>query len=144
MVDIPGVAWTGEQFCQVVTALCSVQRVFMLDLKTDQVYPCMYVLLQWRNGIPACFQSASLQLTNEAEAHLIQLRVPDTKPDVPARPCQSLKRLLPHALVPWVSLPLPLGKAGREFPEEYIHTSQLWVQKTSILLWEDPHTLAGK
>lgn len=68
-------AWTEEQMPQ---ALNPDQKMFIMDLKTDQVTSHTYALLEWRRRIPACFQGVSLQITSEAKANLIQLRVPDT------------------------------------------------------------------
>lgn len=46
----------------------------VLDLKMSQDTSHTLVLLEWRRGIPVCFQGPKVQLTDDIEARLIQLR----------------------------------------------------------------------
>lgn len=84
------------------------QQVSVLDHKVDQANSCTYILLEWRRGIPACFRGANLQLTNNVVAHLVQLRVPDTHPEVTSQAAltEGTPVWAPMAVKEYNSLPL--------------------------------------
>uniref|UniRef100_A0A8C5PVG7 Paraneoplastic antigen Ma-like C-terminal domain-containing protein n=1 Tax=Leptobrachium leishanense TaxID=445787 RepID=A0A8C5PVG7_9ANUR len=61
-------------------------RGLILDIKANPDTPHTYVLLEWRKGVPVCFQGASVKLTGEVEVQLIQPSTPrgdhENVPDV--------------------------------------------------------------
>lgn len=80
VMSLAGAAWTEEQIHKAVVALVPGQRMSVVDMKTDQGDSQTLVLLEWRRGIPICFQGPSLKLTNDVEAQLIQPSMLEARP----------------------------------------------------------------
>lgn len=73
VMDIPDDKWTEEQIRQAVTTLAPDQKVFVIDTKINQEVSHTYALLEWKKGVPNCFQGDSIQLTGEVKARLFPL-----------------------------------------------------------------------
>ncbi|XP_040198406.1 paraneoplastic antigen Ma2 homolog [Rana temporaria] len=73
VMDIPADKWTEEQIRQAVTTLAPDQKVFVIDTKIDQKVSHTYALLEWKKGVPTCFQGDSIQLAGEVKARLFPL-----------------------------------------------------------------------
>uniref|UniRef100_A0A8C5PCT7 CCHC-type domain-containing protein n=1 Tax=Leptobrachium leishanense TaxID=445787 RepID=A0A8C5PCT7_9ANUR len=86
VMDIPADTWAEDQIRQAVATLAPDHRGLILDIKKNPDTSHTHVLLEWRKGIPACFQGASVKLTGEVEVQLIQPSTPrgdhENVPDV--------------------------------------------------------------
>uniref|UniRef100_A0A8C5PNH0 CCHC-type domain-containing protein n=1 Tax=Leptobrachium leishanense TaxID=445787 RepID=A0A8C5PNH0_9ANUR len=86
VMDIPADTWAEDQIRQAVATLVPDHRGLILDIKKNPGTSHTHVLLEWRKGIPACFQGASVKLTGEVEVQLIQPSTPrgdhENVPDV--------------------------------------------------------------
>uniref|UniRef100_A0A8C5WC41 ribonuclease H n=1 Tax=Leptobrachium leishanense TaxID=445787 RepID=A0A8C5WC41_9ANUR len=96
VMDIPADTWAEDQIRQAVATLAPDHRGLILDIEKNPDTSHMYVLLEWRKGVPPCFQGTSMKLAEEVEVQLI-------KPSTPRGESAS------------VSVPSPLAMIGPEF-----------------------------
>uniref|UniRef100_A0A8C5PWD4 Paraneoplastic antigen Ma-like C-terminal domain-containing protein n=1 Tax=Leptobrachium leishanense TaxID=445787 RepID=A0A8C5PWD4_9ANUR len=96
VMDIPADTWAEDQIRQAVATLAPDHRGLILDIEKNPDTSHMYVLLEWRKGVPPCFQGTSVKLAEEVEVQLI-------KPSTPRGESAS------------VSVPSPLAMIGPEF-----------------------------
>lgn len=96
VVDIPADTWAEEEIRRAVRALAPEHRGSIMDIRGNPDISHTYVLFEWRENVPGCFQGASVKLTDEVEAQLFRPRVP-------------------RGEIPGAATPSPLVTIGPEF-----------------------------